>query len=579
MNVSAYPRPQLRRQPYVNLDGPWEYVLPDGETGTILVPYVYQCKASGIGKMLPDDRITYQRTFQVPKEWRAHQVRLHFGAVDYFARVFVNGQLAASHEGGQTPFSCDIQGLLNPGEDQLLRVEVWDRREDQRLPRGKQSWQGEGEWIFYRPSTGIWQTVWMECVPENGVHALRLTPDVDAGVITMDLEMEDACQFPCQANFHISLQGQAVAEASLTLTEQRSRLSLDVFHGKVENGTHFTNGLCWSPETPTLFDLTVEICSGGNRCDWVESYFGMRKISCVGGKLYLNNHPYAQKLVLDQGYWPDGQMTPPNVDAFATDILGAKALGFNGCRKHEKAEDPRFLYQADKLGYLVWGSTASFYRYDEVSASRHLAEWSVLLKRDYNHPCIVCWDVLNESWGVPAIRSDKRQQRYATALYSLAHALDGTRPVVSNDGWEMTETDICALHSYQHGGPGKADMRKRFIQTLADLDTLSASGLLEHHQAFASGYRYLGQPIVLSEYGGLSLGQGNGWGYENAENEEEFLADYEDLMKAIVNSGLFCGFCYTQLTDVQQEQNGLMDAQRRFKVNPERMKAIHDLMR
>lgn len=578
MNIASYPRPQLRRSSFQILDGPWSYHLPSGESGTILVPYVYQSTASGIGKPLKGDRIIYERLFSIPDAWRSQQIRLHFGASDYYTRVYVNDRMAIYHEGGQTPFACDIQSLLAPGNEQKLRVEVWDRSADQRLPRGKQSWRGDGEWIFYRPSTGIWQSVWMECIPENGVYSLRLTPDVDAGAVRIELEMEDACRFPCQAKISIFLRGQPVANASLELQEQRSSIVLDVFHGKVENGTHFDNGLCWSPETPTLFDLTVEILSGGQRCDLIESYFGMRKISCVGGKLYLNNHPYAQKLVLDQGYWPDGLMTPPDPEAFATDIQNAKALGFNGCRMHEKAEDPRFLYQADRLGFLVWSSMASFYRYDEISASRHLAEWTILLKRDYNHPSIVCWDMLNESWGVPAIRSDPHQQRYSVALYSLAHALDGTRPVISNDGWEMTETDICAVHSYQHGGPGKPETRQRFVQALKHVDVLSASGLLEHHAAFAEGYCYRDQPIVLSEFGGMSLGQGSGWGYENAQDEQSFLEDYEGLIKAIVNSGLFCGFCYTQLTDVEQEQNGLMDAQRRFKISPQKIRAIHDLM-
>ena len=576
-----YPRPQFRREAYQCLDGTWNYSLPNGETGVINVPYVYQCEASGIGKPLPEGKITYERTLHIPKEWEADIIRLHFNAVDYEAKVLINGHMAAHHVGGQIGFHVDLNDYLVPGSEQSLKVEVSDRPNDERIPRGKQTWKGKGHWIFYTPTTGIWQTVWMEPVPKASLQKMRFTPDVDHGTLEVALELEDTCPVPCQVSLTASLEGVPAAQATVTMYDPRTLVSLDILKGQVIAGTHFNNGLCWSPDSPTLFDLEAKVLVDGQVSDTVQSYFGMRKVNCVNGRMYLNNHPCPQKLVLDQGYWPGCLLTAPNTDAFKIDIEKAKAMGFNGCRKHEKAEDPRFLYWADKLGFMVWGAMASFYRYDELSATRHMREWLEAWARDYNHPSIVCWDVLNESWGVPAIRLDKHQQQYANALYAMAHAVDGTRPVVSNDGWEMTYTDVVALHSYQHGGPNDQHMRKVFKDNLKDLDTLSRSTLCEHHQAFAEGYKYEGQPIILSEYGGMALGQGEGdsWGYNTAQSTDEFLDDYEDLIRTIAESGLFSGFCYTQLTDVEQEQNGILTVDREFKVDPDRLKKIHDLLR
>ncbi|MDO4494134.1 MAG: glycoside hydrolase family 2 TIM barrel-domain containing protein [Clostridia bacterium] len=570
----GYPRPQFERAEYRSLNGEWNYSLPDGECGKIVVPYVCQSKASGIGKPLPGGEITCERTFSVPESWSGNRIVLHFGAVDYRADVYVNGKHAVSHGGGQSPFSADITDLLHASGEQSLRVEISDDPYEQRIPRGKQYWKDAGDWIFYTPSTGIWQEVWMEPVPVNALQLLRMTADTDRGCVRIEAEVGRKCKLPCKVTFFVTREGEPIADAAVTMRTRRTSVELELFHGDVKAGTHFDNGLCWSPENPVLFGLTAELDAGAGVCDRVESYFGMRKLSCVNGKLYLNNHPYEQRLVLDQGYWPDGLLTPPGPDAFRTDIEKAKQLGFNGCRKHEKAEDPRFLYWADKLGFLVWGATSSFYSYDETAADCHLAEWKALLQRDYNHPSIVCWDMLNESWGVPAIRGDKRQQAYADALYALAHAMDGTRPVISNDGWEMTHTDICALHSYQHGGNKDHAKRARFAETLKDLGTLSASALLEHHEAFAEGYAYAGQPVFLSEFGGTSFDFGGGWGYQAIHTEEEFLEDYDKLIGIIADSGLFCGYCYTQLTDVEQEKNGLMDADRNFKVDPEKFRAL-----
>lgn len=569
-----YPRPQFRRDAYLLLDGEWDYRLSSGEVGKIIVPYVYQSIASGIGKPLPGNDITYERYFTVPDTWRNNRVVLHFGAVDYECDIYVNGQRVASHIGGQSSFSVDITEFLVKNGDQRLIVNVKDEPNSERIPRGKQSWTGSGEWIFYTPSTGIWQSVWLEPVPENALEMIRYYPDVDKGRIQIVFEVNKLCNLPCCIKADLSLNGKPYASGQTSITDRRGEMTLDLFQGHVLSGTHFNHGLCWSPENPILFDVDFEVTAANAPADIVHSYFGMRKIECRNGLIYLNNHPYTQRMVLDQGYWPDGLMTPPSVDAFREDIEKSKEMGFNGCRKHEKVEDPRFLFMADRLGYLVWGSISSFYRFDESAVSVHLTEWISCLKRDFNHPSIVCWDMLNESWGVPNIRRDSCQQQYANALYALAHAIDGTRPVISNDGWEMTNTDICALHSYQHGSFQDIKKRERFRTALVNLDKLSSSMLLEHHEAYANGYGHSGQPIILSEFGGMTISGGSGWGYFSVENDEAFLADFDDLISIIEESGMFCGFCYTQLTDVEQEKNGLLDARRNFKVSPDKIRKI-----
>lgn len=292
------------------------------------------------------------------------------------------------------------------------------------------------------------------------------------------------------------------------------------------------------------------------------------------GNKHLNNKPYYQKLVLDQGYWKDSLITAPSDEAYRDDIIKAKELGFNGCRKHEKVEDPRFLYWADRLGFLVWEAMASFWMYSSEGAASFMKEWSDVIQRDYNHPSIIVWGMLNESWGVPTIRTDRRQRAFSKALYHLAHSMDDTRLVISNDGWEMTETDICAFHAYCHGDKTNKRQQEEFADALKSLDGLEE---IVEKPLFAEDGVYQGQPVLLTEFGGISISDSAGeWGYTSV-NKEEFIEEFRRIIEAVADSPVICGYCYTQLTDVEQEANGLLTQEHNHKFSPDKIREIQNI--
>lgn len=296
--------------------------------------------------------------------------------------------------------------------------------------------------------------------------------------------------------------------------------------------------------------------------------------------VYLNNRPYYQKLVLDQGYWPNALITAPSDEDFKRDIELAKAMGFNGCRKHQKVEDKRFLYWADKLGYLVWGEMANSAEYSEEYVRRINKEWVDIVNRDYNHPSIVAWVPLNESWGIKDVGRDKKQQSHSASMYYLTHSLDSTRLVISNDGWELTKTDICAVHNYNHGHHSEVDKYEYFKKSLSTKEEVLKSQPAGR-TIYSNGYKNEGEPIILTEFGGIAYDKSNpnGWGYTVASSEEEFIDDYKRIIDAVYASDIIYGMCYTQLTDVEQEVNGLLTYDRKEKVNLEKIKEINDKWR
>jgi hypothetical protein len=280
--------------------------------------------------------------------------------------------------------------------------------------------------------------------------------------------------------------------------------------------------------------------------------------------------------VLDQGYWPEGILTAPSDAAFQYDIKIMKEMGFNGCRKHQKAEDPRFLYWADRIGFLVWGEIGAANLFTDQSCINRTKEWAELLRRDYNHPCLVAWVPFNESWGVPNIRFDKMQQSHTLSIYYLIKSLDPTRLVINNDGWELTKTDICAIHNYSHGNEQDNEKREFFLRFLAD-KTVLLSSCSAGRNIFADGFSYEGQPILITECGGINfnLKEKNGWGYTSAGSEEEFLTQYRFVIQSILKSDHIFGFCYTQLSDIEQETNGLLSYDRKPKCDPALIRDIN----
>ncbi len=438
-----YPRPQLVREQWLNLNGTWEFEFDDERIGDeqrwasgakeftrrIQVPFAYQSRLSGIGDPAFHDLVWYKRSFALPAGWAGQTILLHFGAVDYAATVWVNGQQVAYHEGGHTPFQADITAALRQGDNTVV-VRAEDFSRDVTLPRGKQYWKENSASIFYTRTTGIWQTVWLEPVNRLHIKKLKFKPDIDNNEIQIRTFLNQApAGGSVEARIDIRFKDEYFTSTTFSVHHAEETRTVRL-HDINDHGM----GRWWSPHKPNLYDVTVTLLVDGQPVDTLQSYFGMRKISVEAGKIMLNNRVYFMRLVLDQGYFPDGNLTAPSDEALKRDIELAKEMGFNGARKHQKIEDPRFLYWADRLGYLVWGEMANAYNYSEDYVRRITSEWQEAIERDYNHPSLVVWVPLNESWGVSNILVDKRQQQHALAMYHLTKSLDDTRLVVSNDG-------------------------------------------------------------------------------------------------------------------------------------------------
>lgn len=575
---AEYPRPQFERRDWLCLNGEWAFAFDDGHIGErqhwesessafdrkINVPFAFQSKLSGIADTGFHDVVWYRKTFDVPKTWAGRRVLLHFGAVDYAAKVWVNGCLAVAHEGGHTPFQADITDFLQAEGVQTIVVRAQDFSKDVTLPRGKQFWLEKSASIFYTRTTGIWQSVWLEPVNDIHLKKVKMTPDIDRDEIRIASYVEGMRDSKdVQLEIGIYYGGELIARNTQLIAQayESRTIRLNVF---AEHGY----GHLWSPEHPHLYDVSFRLLRGGKVMDEVNSYFGMRKISIEQGKLYLNNHPYYQRLALDQGYFPDGVLTAPSDEALKADVEWAKKLGFNGVRKHQKTEDPRFLYWCDKLGLLLWSEAANAYDYSEEYVRKFTAEWQEMIERDYNHPCVVAWVPLNESWGVPKVRSDSRQQHHGLTMYHLTKSLDETRPVIYNDGWEQMKTDLLTIHDYES--------RKEVLERRYASAESAVQGTPGGRQIFVGGAAYEGQPIMISEFGGIAFkkSEWEGWGYSGAENEEDFLKRLHAVFSGLYASPVVQGFCYTQLTDVEQEINGLLTYDRQPKAPIEQIRAI-----
>ena len=583
-----YPRPDFVREEWMNLNGCWSFTYGK-DKAQIEVPFVCQSRLSGIGRRITEDDVVYERKFSVPEKWRGKKILLNFGAVDYRCQVFINGSFVGSHTGGQTPFQFDITRYLNWKEEEI-RVEAHDPLKDESIPRGKQFWEEESKLIWYTPSTGIWQTVWLEPVLEDRLCWVHFTPDIDEGTVKIEYQLSDTSSLPCRVHIKILLDGSEIFHGNMLCNTVKNSLTVDVFRKKAMEGSFHFVGNYWSPENPVLYDVQIQVDQKdtGYPADIVETYFGMRKIHVENGKLYLNNRPYYHKLLLDQGYWKDGLITAPSDEDYQEDIRKSKEMGFNGCRKHEKVEDPRFLYWADKMGFLVWEAMASFWSFTPQAGEAFIREWIDVIHRDYNHPSIVVWGMFNESWGVPRIYCNTQQQNFARSLYYLAKGLDNTRLVISNDGWEMVESDICAFHSYRHGEKDEQHQHVIFRESLKKVENFH---IIMDKLLFAKGADYMGQPVVLTECGGIAVKKEKGlehvgeeetadkeWGYTTI-SEEEFVSEYGRIVDAIYDSEILNGFCYTQLTDVEQETNGLLTSSHQYKFDPAEIRKINEQKR
>lgn len=584
---SEYPRPDLVRHDWIGMNGEWEFAFDDQDQGLvkdwahdpksftkkIIVPFPYQSPLSGIGDPAIHPVIWYHRFFTIPSDWAGKQVIIHFGACDYETFVWINGCLAGSHRGGYASFHMEISALLQPGLNEVT-IRVVDR-DSISQPRGKQNAKDKPWGCWYTRVSGIWQSVWMEPVSPIHLEHLKLTPDIDRKQLNIryclnqfatDLELR------CRASF----QGKIVADTVTQVTGTSSRYA-DEPQAEGYLCLGISDLKLWSPEEPQLYDLRIELHRAGEILDTVESYFGMRQIGVEEGRICLNHRPYYLRMVLDQGFWPDGIYTPMSIVEFEKDIKLTKAMGFNGTRKHQKIEDPYFYYYCDRMGLLVWEEMPSCYRLDEAAVQNLSGEWQHVIKRDYNHPSIMAWIPMNESWGVePLLSPDDPSQykmavRYLETLYYLTKTLDETRLVISNDGWQQAVTDLISIHEYTQDS---RDLDRRYQAFKQDRHGICFSHKL---QILLPGYEYRNQPLMITEFGGVKVEeqQAAGWGYgEAARTYQEMVERIDQLVAVIAAEKEICGFCYTQLTDVEQEINGLLDHEHRPKVDPEQLARI-----
>ena len=575
-----YPRPQFVRNEWLNLNGEWEFAFDDANEGLelgwhdgrklpgrIIVPFAYQTPLSGINDKSIHEYIWYARSFEIPAHWRG-DVLLNFGAVDYASTIWINGQEVGHNQGGHVPFQFDIAPFLKPGVNRLT-VRVEDKQ-DPGQPRGKQSVSGIPHEIDYYCTSGIWQTVWLEPVPSIRIEELRVVAHAQRNLVEITVYLH-APSSAWRIEAEVTDAGHLITRGEARTAVATGHLVLSIPYAKL-----------WSPESPHLYDLRLRLYDNSELLDEVNSYFGVRGIELRDGRFLLNGERVCLQMILDQGYWPQGLLTAPSDEALQTDIGWAKAFGYNGVRKHQKIEDPRWLYWCDRLGIMVWEEMPNAREWSLVAEEKLSAEWQRAVRRDYNHPCIVAWVPVNESMGFPQLAQEHAgQYSFIERMVRTTRRLDDTRPVIDNDGWEHTDIgDVCAIHDYS---PSSEALLKRYERTLAE-GVLPKTVWIGDKPLFARGSKYRGQPIGLSEVGGFLAIPPDippeerdvlYRYYDSFEKPEELVEKYRDLMKGIAQLTFLAGFCYTQLTDIEQEINGLLTYDRQPKVPAEEIARIH----
>lgn len=566
-----YPRPQFERADWKNLNGEWSYTFDFGKSGMdrklfdskgfdgkIMVPYCPESKLSGVQYVDFIPAMWYHRKIQIPSDWKDKDIMLNFGGVDYFSAVYVDGNLVGRHWGGSSSFSHDITKYVNDGKEHDLVVRVEDDNRRGVQPKGKQSSLYQSHGCDYTRTTGIWQTVWMEPVDRLSIKSVYIIPDLDKSRFVVEPEFKNL-----EKGMKIETivrDGSKVVAKSVENATPQARIDLPVKNVKT-----------WSPESPFLYDFEFNVYDkDGKKVDNIKSYAGMRKIHQEGDRLYLNNEPYFLRLVLDQGFYPDGIWTAPDDADLKKDIEMSMAAGFNGARLHQKVFEERFHYWADKLGYLTWGETASWGAdANKIEAARNfLPEWESIVVRDRNHPSIIAWTPFNETWERPGDSEQAMQHdRLLKDVYNLTNNLD-YRPVNETSGNYHVITDLWTVHNYEQN-PEK----------LAEYFVIKEDGRYPQLDP-SKEVSYGGQPFLIDEYGGIKWVDGaqfasDSWGYGDAPRSlEEFYDRLEKLTDVILAVPYMSGYCYTQLTDVEQEQNGIYNYNRTAKFDMDRIKKI-----
>ena len=557
-----YPRPQFERSEWINLNGQWTYEFDFSNSGksrrltrakqfsnTITVPFCPESKLSGVNYTDFINQMWYQRSISIPSGWEGKKIILHFGAVDYYTEVFIDGHHVGNHYGGNSSFSMDVTPAVKAGQKHNLVVYVTDDARSGLQTIGKQSTRISPYGCFYSRVTGIWQTVWMEAVSHYGLKSAVTTPDIDEEQLIITPEFYRASN-----------------DRMLQITlydNQRKVIQKTV---KCNNGVPIIlpvkNMKLWSPEDPHLYDIVYSIKnSTGEIIDEVKSYVGMRKVHTSDGVIYLNNEPYFQRLVLNQGYYPDGLWTAPTDEALKNDILLSKAAGFNGARLHQKVFEERFHYWADKLGFITWGESPNWGMSikSEIASRNFISEWTEVITRDRNHPSIITWVPFNQPLEDALALLTGTMMRLCIDTYQQTKAIDPSRPVNGIAGDVHFMSDIWSIRNYESNAT-------RFAQQLKP----------NNRMAF-----YNNQPFFIGEFVGIlwteSTNRDNSWGYGGMlTNEEGFYERLDNLMDAIASSPDVTGFCYTQLTDIDLEKNGIYYYDRRPKLDMQRIKTIFE---
>lgn len=576
-----YPRPQMVRDSWQNLNGSWEFEIDYGKSGKdrklydarklnscIIVPFCPESKLSGIENKDFMPAVWYRRDITIPAEWEGKRIILHFGASDYETEVWINGKSAGMHLGGYSSFSFDITGLVKSGSTTVTVCATDDVRSGLQ-PRGKQSSEYYSHSCDYTRTTGIWQTVWLEAVAMDYIKSLKYIPDPDNCALHIEAVFEgntNGMEFKACAFYN----GKSAGSSSVKAVGKAANLTmkLDEIH-------------LWEPGKPELYDLELSLNNGEGITDKVSSYFGLRTVVLTDNTILINGKPVFQRLILDQGFYPDGIYTAPTDEALKNDILISMGMGFNGARMHEKIFEARFIYWADKLGYLVWSEHANWGLdiTNPMGLERFLPEWMEAIERDFNHPALIGWCPFNETWDKNFENPDgswdpmgiKQDNEILRIVYNVTRALDRTRPVIDTSGNYHVVTDIFDIHDYEQNPEKFAAL----------FEPMKNGG--EVYVTYPRRQKYEGQPYFVSEYGGIwwNPGQkdGNGWGYGGDESrpksEEDFLNRYAGLTNALLDNPRICAFCYTQLYDIEQEVNGLYTYDRKPKFNPELLKAIN----
>lgn len=561
MNIprAEHPNPQWERDTWKNLNGPWEFEFDFGCSAVerrlwekkrfdreILVPFCPESRLSGIGYTDFINGVAYRRNFELSQEELSGRVLLHFGAVDYEASVYVNGTLVGSHKGGYTSFCFDITKHVAPGPNTLF-VAVKDDVRSGLQPKGKQAHLYASSGCDYTRTTGIWQTVWLEFVPERHIQSAKYYPDPANGKVTVTGLVQGQGTLQLTALW----EDKPVGEAALSVEDGFFTVQLDL------SETHL-----WEPGKGGLYTLLLSFGE-----DRVKSYFGLRTAKFQGRKFLLNGKSLFQRFVLDQGFYPEGIYTAPTEEDLVKDIQLSFAAGFNGARLHEKVFEARFLYHCDRLGYLVWGEYPNWGldHAHPLSTETYLNQWSEAVERDFNHPAIIGWCPFNETWGY---REEREKNALLTSLYKLTKRLDPTRPCIDSSGNYRVLSEVYDIHDYdqdtqsfQARWDGLTDRIRETGGVIPAEDPFFNSAP-EGPSGRAPFFNqpYDNQPIFVSEYGGIRWPDDTveGWGYGNAPaTPEEFFARYKGLTEALLNNPEIFGFCHTQLYDVEQEVNGL----------------------